>query len=489
MTNESNPLLVLAKQRLIKAGILDEGESTTFSRESHELLSRDAVFCKRLSQSTNLAHAYGLASAGFNPYFCIAAKNRNERSNSPLGYSQSLFSTVGYAEYQSHFNFKQLGGCGETISPEMVVASFIHGLYSEDTNYYHVLQGISLHSALNFEKCCEVFDDHILLSMLKSGITSQWVLKQPARARLRGDLLTCALLRASDDPLAEPFLAEILYRVPRDILAHEASELISAMLQGEAAEDNHWRLGEWIYKTMSLNAEEVETFLPQILSKMSASQTCNTRLLIELLSSASHSFRERHALLILVALKGVGGDEQVLDIMQIPELSRDQVYESIKVFAAINSPAKLERAYRVNPHFVSDMLEKTQSVFKEWYGYGEELSLAIYSMPLLSSVPAERLGKDEHIKVLSLLWDFHQLQYPHDPNRYMYPVKSVELLRRMGALVVDDRTAEMANDMLSALQDEQAQQALLSKIPADLLMKQAVDTNVKKLLLARDLEI
>jgi hypothetical protein len=489
MTNEPNPLLVLAKQRLIKAGILDEGESTTFSRESHELLSRDAAFCKRLSQSTNLAHAYGLASAGFNPYFCIAAKNRNERSNSPLGYSQSLFSSLGYAEYQSHFNFKQLGGCGDTISPEMVAASFIHGLYSEDTNFYHVLQGISLHSALNFEKCCEVFDDHLLLNLLKSGITSQWVLKQPERARLRGDLLTCALLRASDEPLAEPFLAEILNRVPRDTLVHEAAELISALLQGEAAEDNHWGLGEWIYKSMSLNAEEVESFLPQILSKMSASHTCNSGLLIELLSSASQSFRERHALLILVAIKGISGDEQVLEMMRIPELSSDQVYESIKVLAAINSPAKLARAYLQNPHFISDMLERTQSVFKEQYGYGEKLSFAIHSMPLLSSVPAERVDEDEHIKVLTLLWDFHQLQYPYDPNRYMYPVKSVELLRRMGALVVDDRAAKMANNMLVVLQDEQAQQALLSHIPADLLMKHAVETKVKKLLLSRDLEI
>ncbi len=55
MTEKINPLLQVAMQRLERAGLWKQGESTTIGREGHELLARDTPFRKRLLESSNLA--------------------------------------------------------------------------------------------------------------------------------------------------------------------------------------------------------------------------------------------------------------------------------------------------------------------------------------------------------------------------------------------------------------------------------------------------
>jgi len=99
MSEKINPLLQVAVQRLERAGLWKEGESTTIGREGHELLARDAPFRKRLLESDNLALVVELVRIGLSPYFCLAAKNRKEAALSPFGFDQGLFLTRGHAEY------------------------------------------------------------------------------------------------------------------------------------------------------------------------------------------------------------------------------------------------------------------------------------------------------------------------------------------------------------------------------------------------------
>lgn len=490
MTENTNPLLLLAKQRLGKAGLPPESESTTFGREGHDLLARDAVFCKRLLQSTNLAHVYGLLGAGFNPYFCVAAKNRKDRLNAPLGFTASLLSTPGHAEYQAHFNFYGLGGCGAEISAEMVSASFIHGIYDDDLSYFRSLHGSGLYSVANFNACAEAQGGSNFIQLIKSCLSSEWVEQRASQVRLRGDLVASVLLRLHDPDYAIELVQRALDIYSRDAILSEASSLLSVLLHASEEDSQIKEPGLWLYEALSLNQGELEQVLPAILSKLTEGNEYNEELYCEFLLRTSSRFRDEHRVLIIESSAGFKSDKgQVLHLMRIPEMNEALGNEAVKVFGVINTPGKLAHAYTQNPHFVSAFLALAEPIFKERYGLGEKLVVALQSMPDLRLVPASLLGKDEVLKVMQGFWAFHQAQYPYDPDRYAYPWQSVTFLKKIGALVHDDKTATFANTMLEELVATEAKEALLSEAPSEWMMKHVHDNHIKKILISRDLEI
>ena len=490
MTENINPLLLLAEQRLEKAGLPFESESTPFGRERHDLLTRDAVFCKRLLQSTNLAHVYGLLGRGFSPYFCVSAKNRKERTQSPLGFTASLFSTPGHAEYQTHFNFDGLGGCGTTLSAEMVSASFIHGIYDDDVGYFQTLNGSGLYSLANFNACAEALGEDNFIHLFKSGLTGDWIEQRALRNRLRGDLIAGALLRLHDPVYSLDVVQSTLRRFTREAIVSEASSLLSVLLHASPEDSSLKELGLWLYEALSLTQSELEHVLPAILSKLTERNKYSEEFYCDLLLKTTSAFRDEHKILIIESSAGFQSDEgQALHLTSIPEMNVALGHDSVKVFKAINTPKKLTYAYTQNPHFVSSFLTLVEPLFKESYGLGANLVLALQSMPDLRLVPANLLGKDEISMVMQGLWTFHQAQYPYDPDRYSYPWQSVKCLKKIGSLVHDDKTAQCANAMLEELIANEAKEALLSEAPSEWMMKHVSDNHVKKILISRDLEI
>jgi len=371
----------------------------------------------------------------------------------------------------------------------MVLASFLHGLYSPGMNYFRLIHASGLYSHENFSFCAKSFGPSFI-EKFKSAINEPWISLKSEHSNLRGNIGFAVLLRTQDQAFAEDFLRNSLENAPRELVNKEALALLSTILDENVASENQQELVSWLIQSFSLSKQELEKLIPVIFSKLTSSSNIAENIYFDLLSRTSEEFRIQHSALLINSSVGIKDRaEELFAMVPIPEINESLGMEALSIFKSMNTIGKLSHAYSQHPHFVSSLLELARPQFPVKYGVAEKLEDALLSMPNLQSVSPAALGKDEISKVIGLVWDLHQGQYPHDPNRYGYPHQSIKILNRIGSWVSDDKTAKQVAAMFPSLIDERAREALLKETPASLMMKHLDDNRAKKMLIGRDLEV